>query len=173
LLTEEHLGLLGHLLPGESVTIDANPALYPWLNARTSIFSGLGDYARIVWEEQTIDYRGCDGSVFHPESVSLHADGEGSIQLDVIVPFNDRAAVQMSRGWNLVPINGGTLSLEDAFGDNLDAVEAIYTYDAVLDGWLRFVPGLPDQAVTITALEDGRVYWVLAKRPFTLVVPVN
>jgi hypothetical protein len=171
LISEEHLGLVGHLKPGERITISGNALLNPWLNAGGQTIFPPGDYGRLVWEERTIDFQHCDGTHIHPSNVRLHTDGEGPIEIDIIVPFNDRQTIQLAAGWNLVSIMGGDIPLEEALGSSAGAVTAIYTYDEETDAWHAYLPGIPEQETEISVLENGRVYWVLAKRPFTLVVP--
>jgi hypothetical protein len=171
-IDEEHLGLEGHLLPGQSIVISGDAQELPWQDTSGRYaFVGINDYARLVWEEQTVLFRGCDGFEYVASDVGLFPDGEGEIALDIIVPFRTRDAIRIVPGWNLVPIMGGNISLEEALGEHSGAVAAIYTYDDEYDGWRKYIPGLPDQAITISELENGKVYWVLANRAFTLTVP--
>jgi hypothetical protein len=171
LVSEEHLGLEGHLKPGETKIFYGDNTLHPWVDGSKDIFTGTGDYARIVWEEQTVAFRGCGGAPEEFTNLKFPSDGEGTIELDIIVPFADRQTLPLSSGWNLVSIGGGGISLEEAFSGDPTAVEAVYTFDDTTGAWLKYIPGLPDQAVTITTLEAGKVYWVMAKRPFTMLVP--
>jgi hypothetical protein len=172
IINEEHLGLEGHLAPGESIFISGDPLQLPWRGASgTTVFGGANDYARLVWEERTVAFRGCDGTTFVADGVQLHRDDEGAIILDAVVRFNDEEVIHLARGWNLVPVMGWTRAVDEALGGQAGAVDAIYTYDAESEEWKRMIPALGEQGATITRFEDGRVYWVLANRPFTLVVP--
>ncbi|MGD9935360.1 MAG: hypothetical protein AB7T37_16820, partial [Dehalococcoidia bacterium] len=169
---EEHLGLEGHLSPGKSITISGNTDLNPWLfTSGENAFSGDTDYAALRWNESLVDFEPCVGEHFHPDTIQLKPDTEGIIVLDVIVPFNNRATTVLSPGWNLISVGGDGISVSEALGPNANLVNAIFAWDETTETWDRYVPNAPDGVNTITTLEAGRVYWVYAKSPFTLVVP--
>lgn len=171
---EQHLGLDGYLEPGESATFPGGPDAdeHGWLLASQGrIFNDrANDYARLVWNEFEIHRLSCDGSERRPELPSpLPADGEGELQLNVVVPFGeDETELQLAEGWNLFTMSGSSRSVENALGDNYDDVTAVYRYDSQTRSWERHFRDAPAYASTLDDLQEGSVYWVLVKRSFTL-----
>ncbi len=167
---EEHLDLIGLLVPGQSIKVEGTLGAGWIFGAADTIFEIGGlDYARLIWEEVTIDLVGCDGAEVHPPTPTLPFDGEGKIVLDIIVPFTETQGITLQAGWNLVAIGAPGIAIDKAALANIDQVEAIYTYDAATETWLRYFPNSAGN--TMDRLEGGRAYWVLAKASFTLRVP--
>ncbi|MCA9829453.1 MAG: hypothetical protein KC495_03180, partial [Dehalococcoidia bacterium] len=141
-IEEEHLGLQGHLAPGESVQISGETSKEPWIfTSGEFAFGADNDYAALRWNESLVDFQPCKGEHFHPDTVQLKADSEGIIVLDIIVPFNERSTTVLSSGWNLISIAGGDISVEEALGTNAPLVNAIFAYDDSTGTWERYVPG--------------------------------
>jgi hypothetical protein len=71
-------------------------------------------------------------------------------------PFPEFPVV-LERGWNLVLLpEASAASVTEA----LSCVAAIYTH--VEGDWRSYIPGVPGPLQTLTVLEAGRSYWVLA-----------
>lgn len=170
----EVLDLIGVLQPGESKTFLGGPdaTSNEWLDADSRIFAGANDYVSLVWEDYPITTVNCAGDrIDNSPLVSFPPDGEGEIKLDIIIPFGNETDVPLSIGWNLVPTGKGEISLEAAFADSMDKVEAIYVWDAVLEQWSHYIPGAPSGVNTIDKIGNGAFMWVLVKQPFTLTLP--
>lgn len=170
---EEYLGLQGHLAPGESVTIPADLSANPWLNATGVIFGNVtGDYASLVWNRAIISVMFCDGGSFNPPLPVFAPEGEGPIELDVVLsfagPIRDFSLV---RGWNLVTGGSAPADVAEVLGSDAELVLVIYGWNEVTQTWLRYVPGAPAGVNTLTTFDPGVSYWVLAAEPFTLSLP--
>lgn len=164
---EEHLGLWGVLGAGESATFPANEDV-PWLDASPVIFAGGSDYARLVWNEFEISARTCDGVIVDPPfEPAFPLDTEGEIVLDVTVRFGEQSSTALQSGWNLVTATG-TANIASALSGNAGNVRSIYLWDAASGTWERYVPGAPSFVNTLQTFEEGQVYWVEVKQPFTL-----
>ncbi|MFN0093798.1 MAG: hypothetical protein ACKVVT_03340 [Dehalococcoidia bacterium] len=170
---EEHLGLVGHLEPGKSAVITSEQPRFPWvgLSGQSGAFGATGDYARLVWEEETITFAECGGAITQFAFPTPLIDLEGSLLLDVLVTFEATTTVQLMAGWNLISTGDGSLSIEDALGTNAAKLGGIFHWTPDLATWLRYVPDIPADAQTLTELGAGKAYWVLAKEPFTLTIP--
>jgi uncharacterized protein YkwD len=81
-------------------------------------------------------------------------------------PAETAAAVEFEvrAGANLVAWPGATFAARNAF-TGFPGFTAVYAYDAATGEWLRFVPGAPDYVNTLSTLENGRAYWMMASRP--------
>ena len=166
---EAHLGLLGQLAPGQTTTITGVEAA--WIYNEIQGLAGAS-YARIIWEEATISIADCKGAIVTPPTPAFAADGEGTIVLDIIVPFAVFNNVQLERGWNLVSAGGAkSINIVDAVGANVAKLGVVYLWDQASQAWRAFFPDLAPALNTLTALEPGNAYWVFAKEPFTLKVP--
>ena len=166
---EAHLGLLGQLAPGQTATYNGGEPAWVFTGANGLIGAS---YARIIWEEATLSIADCNGNIVTPPTPTFAPDGEGTIVLDIIVPFARFESVQLVRGWNLVSAGGSkSISIVDAVGPNLDKLAAIYLWDAPSGAWRSFFPDVAPALNTLTDLEPGNAYWVFAKEPFTLKVP--
>jgi hypothetical protein len=73
-------------------------------------------------------------------------------------PFPEFPVV-LERGWNLVLLPEGSAA---SVAEALTCVAAIYTQ--VEGDWVSFIPGVPGPLQTLTELQAGRAYWVLATR---------
>ncbi|MBI2764368.1 MAG: hypothetical protein HYX53_00490 [Chloroflexi bacterium] len=173
---EEHLGLIGLLQPGQSATFPG-AAGAGWYNAGPDpIFGNVGgDYARLIWEEYSISTATCDGRIINneipmPYRYLFPPDGEGEIQLDVIVPFGPTLPVRLAAGWNLVTAGTTRADIGSVLADDAVNVAGIYTWDANAGVWKRY-GGSGSPLNTMEAFEPGAVYWVDVKRPFTLQLP--
>jgi hypothetical protein len=160
---EAHYGLLGHLDPGESTTI------YQY---QFGGLAGASTYARIAWEETTVSIADCNGNIVTPPTPTFVADGEGSIVLDIIVPFSKVQTVQLNAGWNLITTGSSpAIKITDAAGTKIDGVGAVYLWDPENETWLSYFPDGAPEDNTIDSFEPNHAYWVFAKEPFTLQVP--
>jgi|GEM_PF-5125875 len=170
----EQLDLIGILQPGESKTFLGGPAASEnnWIGTGSEVFVGAGDFAALTWEDYPLTTVFCDGRrVEQSPLVSFPPDGEGEIKVDIVIPFGSEMELPLVAGWNMVATGEGTVSIETAFAEFMDKVAAIYVWDPVLGEWARFIPGAPSGVNTIDSIGDGAFMWVLAKEPFTLVLP--
>ncbi len=168
---EAHLGLEGYLEPGQSKTFSGRKLLAPWINGSDENLADPRDYARLIWEEQTISLMDCAGIVFNPPLPLIPLDGEGEIQLDVIVEFTAGQGANLVQGWNLVSVGASDVTIAAAAGTNLPNIEVVFGWDSATQTWERFVPGAPANVNTTDTFKAGRAYWVKAKEPFTLALP--
>ncbi|MND08453.1 hypothetical protein D3C83_310580 [compost metagenome] len=54
------------------------------------------------------------------------------------------------------------MSAADAFGDAED-INIVYSWDPASKTWKRFGPGLPSYFNSLTTVNSGDAYWILAK----------
>ncbi|MGE3077169.1 MAG: hypothetical protein AB7N24_19625 [Dehalococcoidia bacterium] len=170
----EELDLIGVLEPGESKTFHGgpDPSVWGWLDPEKFIMSSSSDYVSLVWEDYPISTVNCDGDrIDNSPLVTFPLDGEGEIKLDIVIPFGAEQEVPLAAGWNLVPTGEGEISLEAAFAESMDKVEAIYVWDPELEIWDHYIPGAPTGVNTIDTIKGGMFMWVLVKQPFTLTLP--
>ncbi len=78
-------------------------------------------------------------------------------------PTRPPAIIQLSPGANLVSWPGPDYS-PAAMSNASAAIDIIYSYDAATGTWQRYGRGLPAQANTLTVLEAGHAYWVMARQ---------
>jgi hypothetical protein len=165
---EQHLGLAGLLEPGASVTLPGDTALAPWIDASDPVFSGGGDYARLVWNEFEVSRVHCDGRTSNLDlPASFPLDGEGEIVLDITVDFGQQTAVPLVEGWNLVSAPGSG-PVEATLGSDVSKVGGIYYWDTAASRWERYIGGAPQYVNSLERFERGAVYWVQVKQSFTL-----
>lgn len=170
----EELDMIGILEPGQSKTFQGGPGagLSGWLGAQSEVLTGASDYMSVVWEDYALSTVWCDGSrLDRTPLVTFPLDGEGEIKIDVIIPFGNETEFPLVPGWNMVPTGKGTVSIETAFAEFNDKVEAIYVWDPVLLEWSHYIPGAPASVNTIDTIGNGAFMWVLVKQPFTLALP--
>lgn len=167
-LAEEHLGLIGYLEPGQSATFSGNAAA-GWVNANGTVFGNIGaDYARLVWNGFELFRRNCDGSTVASSLPNpLPPDGEGEIQLDILIPFGRPTGQPLTAGWNLVTVSAAA-PIAQVLGADSGKVAGIYQYDSATGAWRRYLGEAPDYVQTLDRFEAGAVYWVEVKQPFTL-----
>jgi hypothetical protein len=75
--------------------------------------------------------------------------------MPAVDPAPQLLVVELSEGWNLVVLPGGTV---DDIVAELNCVEAVYGLG--LDGWAAWVRGLSPRLQTLTATQPGQPYWV-------------
>jgi len=170
----EQLDLIGLLEPGQSKSFPGGPGANTngWIQTGSEVFVGANDFAALTWNDWTLSVALCSGPIEHFEVPNpLPLDGEGDIVLDIIIPFGEEQSVPLVQGWNLVPTGEGTVSIEAAFGNQIENVYAVYIWDAVLGEWQRWIPGAPAAVNTIDTIGNGVVMWVWAKQSFTLTIP--
>lgn len=171
----EHLDLSGLLAPGESKTFLGGPGATArgWLGNTGDRILGAGDYVSLTWNDYELATAHCStGQIVEPFIPPvLPPDPEGSIVLDVVIPFGTETEVALAPGWNLVPTGQGTVAVGSALGDNQAKVAIVYAWDAENQQWLRYIPGAPDGVNTLTQLGDGRAVWIYVNEPFTLTLP--
>lgn len=172
---EEHLGLTGVLAPGQSATFHGGPNApgWGWLNNTSGfIFNqGQADYARLVWNGFQESYLGCNGQAINPPiPTALPSSGEGATQFDVVVNFAGNTPVLLNPGWNLVTAGQGVTNLATVLAGQEASVSGVYYYDDATSTWQRYLLGTPGFVNTLTTMQDGKVYWVQVKQPFTLLV---
>ncbi len=170
----EELDLIGVLQPGASKTFFGGPAAAEkgWLDADKYILSGPNDYISLVWEDYPLTTMNCAGDrIDNSPLVTFPLDGEGEIKLDIIIPFGNETEVPLVIGWNLVSTGDGEISLDAAFSDAKDKVEAVYVWDPVLEEWSHYIPGAPAGVNTLDTIGGHMFMWVLVKQPFTLTLP--
>jgi hypothetical protein len=183
---EEHLGLQGHLAPGESVKILGEYPIFPWQffdeQAPARIFGNTPfDYVDLIWEEQSLGYGLCDDpedrklprTIVQLPPPVLPADGEGAIRLSITVPFGAETQTLLQAGWNLVAVPEGdnAITIKRAAAAGQGKLVGIYQWDAIAGIWRRYIAGAPQFLNSIDKLEPGKVYWVQAKEAFTLSIP--
>ena len=170
----EELDLIGVLAPGESKTFPGGPGapLENWIGVNDEVFSGSNDFASVVWEDFALSTVFCDGrSLTQTPPAAFPLDGEGEIVLDITIPFGNETDTQLVNGWNLVPTGQGTTPVAQAFAGHEADVTAVYAWDADLQEWKHWIPGVPASPTTIDTIGNGVVLWVLVKQPFTLTLP--
>lgn len=169
---EEHLGLSGLLLPGQSAqfTAGVGAGADGWLNATSFVYTGgAKDYARLVWNNFELNRIYCDGLQSTPATPNpLPAEGEGELVIDTVVPFGMEQEVSLAEGWNLITAGTMTTKIEDAFAGHMDDLRGVYLWDFANNQWLHYIPGMPAETNGITAFEKSQIYWVAVKRPFTV-----
>jgi uncharacterized protein YkwD len=78
-------------------------------------------------------------------------------------------SLSLSPGANLVAWPGGKASPAQVFGGN-PTVAAVYEWDPQAGVWKRFIPGMPNYLNTLTTLENGAAYWVIARGQASIAV---
>jgi len=64
--------------------------------------------------------------------------------------------------WPAVSTSPATMHA-DSTATEATSIEAIYWWDSARGQWLRWLPGLPDQANTLLTLETGDAYWFFVR----------
>ena len=114
-----------------------------------------------------------------PESLRAFNELEGGLPYFVVVdrpatwtfpepvslPFPD--AVPLQAGGNPVAYAWPTLSIEEAFGDILPSIDAVWHFRG---GWELWNLQLPEPLRAFNTLEQGQVYWVVANASATWTV---
>jgi hypothetical protein len=77
-------------------------------------------------------------------------------------PSGGAGSLPLSPGANLVAWPGKPVSPAEVFGSN-PTVAVVYEWDPVAGTWKRYLPGMPAYLNTLTQLQQGRAYWVIAK----------
>ena len=80
--------------------------------------------------------------------------------------------VELDAGGNFVPYIGAALPVEQALGDALDAVTALWAFDSTTATWSGWNPSLPPALQGLTSLEHRVPYFVFADRAATWVFPL-
>jgi hypothetical protein len=173
---EEHLGLTGLLQPGQSKTFLGGTSNGWLFGGQVATFDdpvgGNPDYARLVWNEFEISRLDCNGLATNPPiPAPLPLDGEGEIQLDIVVDFADTSVIPLVAGWNRMTVNEGSFPVGSVLKGNEDEIVAIYAWNSATGRWDRYIGGGPGYVNNLASLEGGTIYWVDVKRPFTLVLP--
>ena len=76
----------------------------------------------------------------------------------------------LNTGWNLVTAGKGVTDLATVLAGQEASVGGVYYYDNATATWQRYLLGTPGFVNTLTTMQDGNVYWVQVKRPFTLLI---
>jgi hypothetical protein len=176
-----HLGLDGVLGVGESKTFLGGPdaASHGWINSGDQIVDDIGGFITLVWQNYVFSVASCPQGpdleptfeYLSPLPSSLPPSGEGEIHFSVNVEFGARISQAIVPGWNLIGGSSESIPLHEAIEGNEDKITSIYSWDAANNEWKRYFSGAPDYLNTLTDLEPGVAYWVLAKEAFTLTIP--
>ena len=132
-----------------------------------------------------IDPPDADGNEANGHQVALEGLGEitvtvtsadGSRERVYRVAFKQAVAeITLQQGWNAIEWTGtDSVPIAGALpeGDSAASVVAVYRWDEAAQTWLAYFPGLEDVPGlnTLTALQQGRTYWVAATEAVTWTV---
>ncbi len=168
---EEHLGLEGLLLPGQSKSFAGGPGSKNagWVETGDLVFGQSADYARLVWNGFELSRANCDGTFSTPALPNpLPSSGEGQLMVDTVVPFGLETQTVLAPGWNLLGASSQSTDLATALSGHEDDVSAVYGWDAETATWTHYFASEPAFLNTMDTFEAGHVYWIQVKRQFTL-----
>jgi len=79
--------------------------------------------------------------------------------------------IELNKKWNLIsiPFTLTDDNIEIVFGDILDIIDSVWSYDSVTESWKVYDPNNPI-ASNLHTLEAGEGYWVATTDPGTLVL---
>ncbi len=67
--------------------------------------------------------------------------------------------------------NGSPVPVDEVFGPSAGAVRGLYAYDTAAGRWLRWSPRLQPRLNTLSHLQPGVRYWLVASGPLTVPLP--
>ena len=83
----------------------------------------------------------------------------------------EAVAVEYPSGFSTLGWVGGAVTVQEAFGDVLDQLEAVFAWDALKKQFLSWSPSLPNALNTLRTLAPGTGLWIQLRDGGTLATP--